>query len=47
MQITADRIAILQDQDENNKFVSVQDIVLSDGSAGGTEVTLKIPVRYD
>jgi hypothetical protein len=45
MRITADRIAILQDanQDDDNN-ISVTDLVLPDGSPGGTEVLLKIPV---
>jgi ligand-binding sensor domain-containing protein len=47
MRITADRIAMLQDQNDNGKHVEVKDLVLADGSPGGTEVTLKIPVSYD
>ena len=47
MRITADRIAILQQQEQNNAFISVNDLVLPDGRAGGTEVLIKVPVHYD
>ena len=47
MRITGDRIAILQDQKQNNTYISVIDVVLPNGSSGGTEVLLKIPVSYD
>ena len=43
MRITADRIAILQ-QEQNDNFITVNDLVLPDGSAAGTEVLIKIPV---
>jgi LytS/YehU family sensor histidine kinase len=46
MRITADRMAILRDG-QHNDYISVIDVVLPDGSVGGTEVLLKIPVRYD
>jgi LytS/YehU family sensor histidine kinase len=45
MHITAQRIAMFQDQGESNTCVSVTDIVLPDGSAGGTEVLIRIPFR--
>jgi ligand-binding sensor domain-containing protein len=47
MQISADRISILQPKNGNNEYVSVQDIVLPDGSSGGTQVILKLPVSND
>jgi len=46
MRITADRIAILQQQEPNNTFVSVTDLVFADNSPAGTEVLIKIPVQY-
>jgi len=45
MRITADRIAILQQQSKTS--ITITDLVLSDGSPGGTEVLIKIPVIYD
>jgi ligand-binding sensor domain-containing protein len=47
MRITADRIALLQQQKLIHGTVQIRDLVLPDGSAGGTEVILKLPVRYD
>ena len=47
MRITADRIAILQQQEQNNTFISVNDLVLPNGKPGGTEVLIKIPLCYD
>ncbi len=48
MRITADRIAMLQQQNQKKEtFIAINDLVLPDGSAGGTEVLIKIPVRYD
>jgi ligand-binding sensor domain-containing protein len=44
MQITADRIAILQQKKPADSYIKVADLVLADGSAGGTEVLLKIPI---
>jgi ligand-binding sensor domain-containing protein len=46
MRITADRIALLQQQKDNNTFISITDLVLADGTPGGTEVLIKIPVHY-
>jgi tetratricopeptide (TPR) repeat protein len=43
MSITADRIAMLQRQDQLGTHISINDLVLPDGSAGGTEVIIKIP----
>jgi len=48
MRITADRIAILQQEKEkNNTSISITDLVLPDGNPGGTEVLIKIPLCYD
>ena len=47
MRITADRIAILHDQDQGNSYITVNDLVLPDGNPGGTEVLLQIPVTYN
>ncbi len=44
MRITADRIAILQQKKQIDPTIQISDFVLPDGSAGGTEVLLKIPV---
>jgi sensor histidine kinase YesM len=46
MQITASRIAMLQQQKQDSSIV-INDLVLPDGSPGGTEVIIKIPVCYD
>ncbi|MFI5187505.1 MAG: two-component regulator propeller domain-containing protein [Chitinophagales bacterium] len=45
MRITADRIAMLQQQGKTS--IIVTDLVLADGNPGGTEVLIKIPVSYD
>lgn len=45
MRITADRIAMLQQQ--NKTSITITDLVLADGNPGGTEVLIKIPVSYD
>lgn len=47
MKITADRIAILQQQEQTNSFVSVTDVVLADGQPAGTEVLIKVPFHHD
>lgn len=47
MRITADRIALLQQQKLIKVSTQINDLVLPDGSAGGTEVILKLPIRYD
>jgi ligand-binding sensor domain-containing protein len=45
MRITADRIAMLQQQ--NKTSITITDLVLADGNPGGTEVLIEIPVAYD
>jgi tetratricopeptide (TPR) repeat protein len=47
MSITADRIAILQQEDHLGTLIVINDLVLADGSAGGTEVIIKIPFNND
>jgi tetratricopeptide (TPR) repeat protein len=44
MRITADRIAMLQRNDKSENYVMVNDLVLPNGLAAGTEVMLKIPL---
>ena len=44
MQITAERLAMLQQQN-NEPEIRIIDLILPDGSPGGTEVILKIPVK--
>lgn len=46
MRITADRIAMIQQQ-KLQTSIQILDLALPDGSAGGTEVIIKIPVEYD
>jgi streptogramin lyase len=43
MHITAERIAMLQEEGEGNNYITVTDVVLPDGSPGGTEVLITIP----
>jgi len=45
--ITADRIAMMQNTNGNESAVLINDLVHADGSAAGTEVQIKIPVKYD
>ena len=47
MQITAKRIAMLWQNENAQTQIKINDLVLPDGNAGGTEVILKIPVCYD
>jgi ligand-binding sensor domain-containing protein len=44
MRITADRIAMSNQNNPTDSCINVKDLVLADGSAGGTEVLLEIPV---
>jgi sensor histidine kinase YesM len=46
-QITGERIAKLQLLGAKESFVKIYDLLLMDGSSGGTEVVIKIPVMYD
>ena len=47
LQITAHRIAMMQNSEEGRSPVTFNDLVNADGSAAGTEVTIKMPVMYD
>jgi sensor histidine kinase YesM len=47
IRITADRIAMLQQDQQKNNFITITDLVLPDNSAGGTEVLIKIHPYYD
>jgi tetratricopeptide (TPR) repeat protein len=47
MRITAERIAMVQQKKQLDTYITINDLILADGSAAGTEVTLKIPVHYD
>ena len=47
LQITAERITMLQDPNGNESSVTINDLVGPDGSAMGTEVIIRIPVLYD
>jgi LytS/YehU family sensor histidine kinase len=47
MQITANRIAMLQKANASSTEIKITDLTLADGTTGGTEVLLKIPVCYD
>lgn len=46
MQITASRIEMLQKGKQSETQIKITDLILDDGTAGGTEVLLKIPVHY-
>jgi LytS/YehU family sensor histidine kinase len=44
MRITEERIAVLQHRNKAETYIQVTDLILPDGSTGGTEVFLKIPI---
>ncbi|MGK2860900.1 MAG: sensor histidine kinase [Chitinophagaceae bacterium] len=44
MQITASRIEMLQQKKQLDSYIKITDLVLTDGSACGTEVIIKIPL---
>ena len=46
LKITDDRIALLQQLNETESPVTINDLVNADGSAGGTEVLITLPVIY-
>ena len=45
LRITADRIARLQQNKVWIDYITVNDLIFPDGSAAGTEVILKIPLK--
>ncbi len=47
MQITANRIEMLQHEKSTSDTITITDLILPDGSPGGTEVLIKIPRYYD
>jgi len=47
LRITAHRIAILQNSETMTSPVTINDLADADGNAAGTEVTIKMPVKYD
>jgi YesN/AraC family two-component response regulator len=47
LQITAERIAMMQNTKENESPVIINDLVNADGDALGTEVIIKMPAIYD
>jgi ligand-binding sensor domain-containing protein len=47
MQITASRIEMLQQKKQLDTYIKITDLVLADGSAGGTEVIIKMPLMYE
>lgn len=47
IRITGDRIAMLQQENKKNSFITITDLVLPDNSAGGTEVLIEIHPYYD
>ncbi len=47
LRITADRIAMMQHSELKESVVTINDLVNPDGSAAGTEVIIKIPVKYE
>jgi ligand-binding sensor domain-containing protein len=47
LQITADRIAMMQHSNGTSSPVTIIDLLHPDGSGAGTEVFIKIPVIYD
>ena len=47
LRITAHRIAIIQKSQTLESPVTINDLVNPDGTAAGTEVTIKMPVIYD
>ncbi len=47
MQITASRLEMLQQENQLDANIKITDLMLPDGTVGGTEVLLKISVCYD
>ncbi|RYZ48664.1 MAG: hypothetical protein EOP49_18100 [Sphingobacteriales bacterium] len=46
MRITRDRLYMISNTYQADADVSVEDLALKDGSAGGTRVTVHIPFRH-
>jgi len=47
MRITADRIAAMQQENAWEDSIKIKDLVQADGTPCGTEVFIKIPLKYD
>jgi tetratricopeptide (TPR) repeat protein len=47
LKITAERIALLHSSNGDGSVFTINDLVHEDGTAAGTEVIIKIPVRYN
>ena len=47
LKITGDRIAMMHSSNGEGSVVTINDLVHDDGRAAGTEVIIKIPVRYN
>jgi ligand-binding sensor domain-containing protein len=47
LQVTQERLEILSEGDEAQKSLEIKDLVLPDGSIGGTKVILQLPIRLD
>ena len=47
MKITKSRLAMMEKTNVNDSLVEIKDLIHTDGSAAGTEVIIKIPIRYD
>ena len=46
MRITSDRISRMIEQSEADNCIKITDLVMADGTPGGTEIILKIPIIY-
>jgi len=47
LKITAERIAMMHRLNGNESPITINDLVNADGTAAGTKVIIKIPVKYD
>ncbi|MFT3935578.1 MAG: two-component regulator propeller domain-containing protein [Chitinophagaceae bacterium] len=47
MKITANRMELLKKENPYSSAITINDTIRKDGTAGGTEVILKIPLKYD
>ena len=47
LKVTAERIDLLQQDEDRKSGVVINDLINADGSSGGTEVVVKIPSIYD
>jgi LytS/YehU family sensor histidine kinase len=47
LRITANRIGLMHQSDNCESLVTIKDLMDADGNAAGTEITIKLPVKYD